>query len=172
MSSFLFGIIYKICTGAIHLPTDSVTYEQDDRLCCKAHRHKRYIAWPDSEFVLSWWIHNCTTLCRATRGIEEVAVMPIQTGQFLTGSQINRQIKIKISCMRYSSSPMRLCDFYDFILKKEAPGTFQTLVPSSCTKNFCHGSTALSGLGLQIVHFSRSHSDTPLSAELLWTSDR
>jgi len=154
MSSFLFGIIYKVCTGAIHLPTDSVTYEQDDRLWCKAHRHKRYIAWPESESVLSWWIlHNCITLCRVTTGIEEGAVIPIQTGQFLTGSQRNRQIKIKILCARHSSSPVRLYDFYDSILKKEVPGTFQTLVPSSCTKNFCHGSTALSGLGLQIVPF-------------------
>ena len=114
--------------------------------------------------------HKCTTLCRATRGIEEGAVTPTQTGQYLTDSQRNRQIKIKILCMRYSSFPMRLYDSYDSILNKEAPGTFQTLVPSSCTKNFCHGWTALFGLGLQIVQVSRSHSDTPLSVELFCTS--
>jgi hypothetical protein len=39
-------------------------------------------------------------------------------------------------------------------------------ISSSCTKDFCHGSTALFGLGLQIVQVSRSHSDTPLSVEL------
>ena len=43
---------------------------------------------------------------------------------------------------------------------------------SSCTKNSCRSSTPLFGLGLQIVQVSRSYSDTPLSAQLLWTSDR
>ena len=36
---------------------------------------------------------------------------------------------------------------------------------------FC-GSTALVGQGLLIVEISRSHSDTPQSVGLLWTSDR
>jgi hypothetical protein len=35
-----------------------------------------------------------------------------------------------------------------------------------------HGSTALVGLGLITVEVQLSHSDTPHSAELLWTSDR
>ena len=37
---------------------------------------------------------------------------------------------------------------------------------------FFHGSTALVGLDLEIVEVSRSHSDTPHSVGLLWTSDR
>ena len=37
---------------------------------------------------------------------------------------------------------------------------------------FFHGSTSLVGLGLLIVEVPRSHSDTPHSVGLLWTSDR
>jgi len=37
---------------------------------------------------------------------------------------------------------------------------------------FCHGWTALVGLGLLIVEVSRSHSDTPHLVGLLWTSDQ
>jgi hypothetical protein len=94
------------------------------------------------------------------------------SGWTISDSQKNCKIKIIILCMRCSSSPMRLHDFYNSILNKEVPGTSQTLVPSSCTKKFCHGSKALFGLGLQIVQVSRSHSDTPFSVELLWTSNQ
>jgi len=38
--------------------------------------------------------------------------------------------------------------------------------------SFSHGSMALVSLGLHIVEVSRSHSDTPHSVGLLWTSDR
>ena len=38
--------------------------------------------------------------------------------------------------------------------------------------NFCHGSTTLVGIGLLIVEVLKSHSDTPHSVSLLWTSDR
>ena len=38
--------------------------------------------------------------------------------------------------------------------------------------NFFRGWTALVGLGLLIVDVTRSHSDTPHSAGLLWSSDR
>ena len=37
---------------------------------------------------------------------------------------------------------------------------------------FFHVSTALVGLGLFILEVSRSHSDTPRSVGLLWTSHR
>ena len=37
---------------------------------------------------------------------------------------------------------------------------------------FFHGSTSLEGLGHLVVEVSRSHSDTPQSVGLLWTSDR
>ena len=37
---------------------------------------------------------------------------------------------------------------------------------------FCHGSTSLEGLGHLIVEVSKSHSDTPQSVGLIWTSDR
>jgi hypothetical protein len=35
-----------------------------------------------------------------------------------------------------------------------------------------HGSAAVVGLGLLVVEASRSHSDTPQSVGLLWTSDQ
>jgi hypothetical protein len=38
--------------------------------------------------------------------------------------------------------------------------------------SFCHGSTALVGLGLLSFEVSKSHSDTPHSVGLLWTSNR
>jgi hypothetical protein len=37
---------------------------------------------------------------------------------------------------------------------------------------FSHGTTALTGKGLLIFAASRSHSDTPFSVGLLWTSDQ
>ena len=37
---------------------------------------------------------------------------------------------------------------------------------------FSHGSTGLVGQGLLIVEVPRSHSDTPYSVRLLWTSDQ
>jgi len=113
MSSFLFGIIYKVCTGAIHLPTDSVTYEQDDRLWCKAHRHKRYIAWPESEFVLSWWIHNCTTLCRATRGIGEGAVIRCILDNFWQG--VKEIVKLRLGFYVWGIPPSQL-DYMIFMI--------------------------------------------------------
>jgi hypothetical protein len=38
--------------------------------------------------------------------------------------------------------------------------------------HFFHGPTAIVGLSLLIIAVSRSHSDIPHSARLLWTSDR
>ena len=41
----------------------------------------------------------------------------------------------------------------------------------NCNNNFSSGATACSVPGLPYVEASRSHSDTPLSVGLLWTSD-
>jgi uncharacterized membrane protein HdeD (DUF308 family) len=43
---------------------------------------------------------------------------------------------------------------------------------ASISSIFFHGSTALVGQGLLIVQALQSHSDTPHSVGLLWTSDR
>ena len=44
--------------------------------------------------------------------------------------------------------------------------------PSFCPFFFYHGSTALVGQGILIIGDSWSHSDTPHSSGLLWTSDQ
>ena len=49
---------------------------------------------------------------------------------------------------------------------------FLSLKHNSPSDNFSHGSTALVGQGFVIVEVWRSHSDTPHSVGLLWTSDR
>jgi len=41
----------------------------------------------------------------------------------------------------------------------------------TATTHFLLGSAALQGLGLLIIEASRSHSDTPQSVRILWTSD-
>jgi len=47
------------------------------------------------------------------------------------------------------------------------------LVIDSLSNNyFCHGATAVVGQGLLIIEDSWSHSDTPHSVGLLWTSDQ
>jgi len=44
--------------------------------------------------------------------------------------------------------------------------------PREAYSDFFDGSTALAGLGFLIFEVPRSHSDTPQSVGLLWTSDR
>ena len=44
--------------------------------------------------------------------------------------------------------------------------------PREAYSDFLHGSTSPVGLGFLIVKVSTSHSDTPHSVGLLWTSDR
>ena len=70
------------------------------------------------------------------------------------------------------SNPRRIKIFFSVFRKVSNGCADHQDSYSESTGVFYHGATDLVGQGLLIIEDSRSHSDTPYSEGLLWTSDR